>query len=507
MTRLTIFRTLSLAILAGLITSSLFAQETPSRGRAKVTAVAASKKPANVNPAIATLSPKRSSKTNIEQMVHQEPANDALQPTLTLEYLEQLALSNNPTLAQAAAAVDADRGLYDQVGRYPNPQVGYLRSDNSRGDQSQTQGVFVSQEFVTAGKLKKNRNIEAWDIQRLSWDAEAQRMRVLNDLKIRYYELLGAQRAVALTHDLDRIASEGYELTDRMSRAKQVSRKDLLQAKVQMHTVRLNLREAEHRHDSAWNQLTVLIGVPDMERATVAGQLEEEVAELGWDECWTQLESNSPQMHAALTRVQFARSELERESVESIPNLSVQVVAERDRVTNSNTVSTLFSVPVPIFNRNQGNITRAQAEIRQANADVERVRLVLRDLLTDAFRRYKTARDQVSSLRDNILPDAKETLQLATDGYKQGEFGILEVLSTRQTYFESSLAYVEALTELQKVVAEINGLQLTGGLNPAEIGTALQGAGGGVSRQRAVLNKLQESTSKRLLPAALQTGR
>lgn len=119
--------------------------------------------------------------------------NPATDRYWTLEALESLALQHNPTLPQAAAAVDADRGIYDQVGRYPNPQVGYLRSDSS-GSGSQSQGVFVSQEFVTAGKLKKNRDIEAWDMQRLSWDAEAQRMRVLNDVKIRYYELLVRSR-------------------------------------------------------------------------------------------------------------------------------------------------------------------------------------------------------------------------------------------------------------------------------------------------------------------------
>lgn len=424
----------------------------------------------------------------------------------TLEALEALALQNNPTLAQAAAAVDADRGIYDQVGRYPNPQIGYLRSDSSGGG-AQSQGIFLSQEFVTAGKLQKNRSLEAWDIQRLSWDAEAQRLRVLNDLSLRYFELLGAQRAVALTRDLDQLASQGYELTDRLHRARQASRADLLQAKVQMNTVRLNLREAEHRFDSAWNQLTVLIGVPDLERVPVEGTLEATIPELIWDDCWARLQSESPQLQAALTRVQFARSELARERVEPIPNVSVQVVAERDRATNSNTVSTLLSVPVPLFNRNQGNILRASAEIRQAQAEVERVRLVLRDLLTDAFRRYNTARDQVARLGDEILPDAKEIVELTTAGYTQGEFGILEVLSVRQTYFQSSVAHVEALTELQKVAIEINGLQLTGGLNPAEIGTAIQGVGGGGSRQRAALNTLQESTSKRLLPAAVQTGR
>jgi len=426
------------------------------------------------------------------------------EPRWTLDALESLALKNNPTLLQAASAVDADRGIYDQVGRYPNPQIGYLRTDSSgAGDQSQ--GVFVSQEFVMAGKLRKNRAIEAWDIERLSWDAEAQKMRVLNDLKIRYFELLGAQKAVMLTQDLVRIATDGYETTERLSQAKQASRKDLLQAKVQMNTVRLNLREAEHRYDSAWSAIAVLIGVPDMKRAAVAGELTEAPAELDWNECLRELEARSPQMHAALARVQFARSELTRESVEAIPNLSVQVLAERDSTINSNKVSTLLSIPFPIFNRNKGNIHRAHAEIRQASAEVERVRLVLEDLLNESFRRYKTARDQVAGFREEIVPDAHETLQLTTEGYKQGEYGILEVLAARQTYFESSLAYIEALTELQKVTTEIQGLQLTGGLNPPEVGTALQGAGG-VSRQRAVLNKQQENASKRLLPAAVQAG-
>jgi hypothetical protein len=77
----------------------------------------------------------------------------------------------------------------------------------------------------------------------------------------------------------------------------------------------------------------------------------------------------------------------------------------------------------------------------------------------------------------------------------------------RQTYFESNLAYVEALTEFRKVVAEIEGLQLTGGLNPASIGTAIQTQpGGGAQRQRALLNQVQQGSARQLLPAA-QIGR
>ena len=88
----------------------------------------------------------------------------------------------------------------------------------------------------------------------------------------------------------------------------------------------LSLRETELRYDSAWNQLTVIIGITDMERGPVAGRLEEDVAPLNWDDCWAQLENSSPQFQAAMSHVQFARSELAREAVEPIPSLNVQIV-------------------------------------------------------------------------------------------------------------------------------------------------------------------------------------
>lgn len=70
-------------------------------------------------------------------------------------------------------------------------------------------------------------------------------------------------------------------------------------------------------------------------------------------------------------------------------------------------------------------------------------------------------------------------------------------------YIEAQLAYVDSLTEFHKVTAEIEGLQLTGGLNPASIGTAIQSAGGGsTGRQRALLNQVQQNSSRQLLNAA-----
>jgi cobalt-zinc-cadmium efflux system outer membrane protein len=110
---------------------------------------------------------------------------------------------------------------------------------------------------------------------------------------------------------------------------------------------------------------------------------------------------------------------------------------------------------------------------------------------------------QARRFQETILPDAEESLSLTEAGFRAGEVGFLQLLTARQTYIEAQLTYIESLTELHKVNAEIEGFQLTGGLNPASIGAAIQSTGGnGAGRQRALLNQVQQNSSRQLLNAA-----
>ena len=218
---------------------------------------------------------------------------------------------------------------------------------------------------------------------------------------------------------------------------------------------------------------------------------------------WEQLLARSPQLRSAEAERDHAHAELTLAEAQAIPNITLQAVAEYDRATQASTVSTLAALPLPIFNRNQGNIYRAASDIRVACSEIERTKLVLRDLLADSFRRYQTSLKQAKRFQDSILPDSQGNLDLTEQGYKAGESSFLQVLTARQTYIEAQLTYVESLTELRKVTAEIEGLQLTGGLNPASIGTAIQGqSGGSTGRQRALLNQVQQGASRQLLNAA-----
>lgn len=439
--------------------------------------------------------------------LHAPSASDP-QP-LTLGRLEQLALANNPTIPQAQALVQQQQGLMRQAGLYPNPQAGYLRTDADQSGQSQTAGVFLSQEFVTAGKLLLARQAERQDVQIRQWQFNAQQRRVLNDLRVRFYEVLGAQQAVQLAKELVTLAEEGVRAAEQLLKAEQGTRPDVLQARIQLSAIRTALQDAEYRYRGAWQHLVNITGTPDLPPAALAGSLEEGIPDLDWKTNLQQLLASSPLLKAQEAEIRASQYEVQLARAQAVPNVNVQVVAQRDHIMKFSSVSTLVALPVPLFNRNQGNILNAQGILRQQQMEYERLRLALTDALAASFRQYETLRAQAERLEKEILPAAKENLDLTTEGYKARRLDFLHVLNARQTYFQASMARIDALTELHKVVVEMEGLQLTGGLNPTEVGTALQTQPGTTTGIRGViLQQLQQqrATGTRNLPGAIQGG-
>ena len=425
---------------------------------------------------------------------------------MSLADLENRALLTNPTLSQAQAAITGQQGIYVQAGLYPNPQIGYINSSASNPSVKQSNGGFFSQEFVTANKLGLAQQAAMEELRRYQWDHEAQRMRVMNDLKIRYYEVLGAQEAVSVYRELIKVSEKSLDVAKSLL-ASEGTRTDYLQAKVQLETVRLNLEEAELRYVAAWEQLATMIGCSPLHPVPLVGDLAADLPQLDLETCWQQLLTSSPQLRSAESELGHGWATYHEARALAVPNVTVQTVADYDQAIQVATVSTLVALPLPIFNRNQGNIDKAAADIRADQDDICRIQLVLRDSLADSFRRYQTSLRQSERLKESIIPSAEENLTLSQQLYARGQTAFAPVLTAQQSYFRSKVAYVEALTELHKVVTEIEGLQLTGGLNPASIGSAIQiQAGGGAQRQRALLNELQDNQSKQLLPAA-QIGR
>ncbi len=148
--------------------------------------------------------------------------------------------------------------------------------------------------------------------------------------------------------------------------------------------------------------------------------------------------------------------------------MTVQAGAQFDNVTQDTIANVQLSLPIPVYDRNQGAIAQACGELAAAQAALEARQLAIQERLTLALRDYKTARERVAKYADKILPAAKETLDLINTGYQQGELEYAQVYNVQQTYAAKNLSYLQDLETAWRQWAEIDGF-LVGEVSPGSI--------------------------------------
>jgi len=381
----------------------------------------------------------------------------------SLAELEATALQQNPAIQQASASAQKAVGYRNQVGRKPNPIIGY------QGQQLADAGTdqhlaFVEQDIVMGDKLRKNQNVLNQEIQSQLWEVETQRRRVLTDVRQRFYEALAAQRRKELAIEFETVASKGVGFAEARMRAKEGTRPEVLQAEIQLKEVQLQRRNADAAFRGSWTQLMAVSGMPDLPPGSLDGQLSVATADRDWDAIQGQILSSSPELQGARSRFARARANLDRQQSQAIPNLSLAFGAGQDNGTGSGMINTQIGLPIPVYNRNQGNIAAAHAEFCRASQDVRRTEKAIQSRLAGARRDFEVSAATVLQYEQEILPRAQETLDLAESAYEAGEFDFLQVLIVRRTYFDSNIAYVAAQVDLARSAAMVDGSVLSGGL-------------------------------------------
>ena len=392
-----------------------------------------------------------------------EPALNEARPRSLSEF-ESLASANNPTLRALAATTQKAAGFREQVSLRANPTVGYQGMQLAdRGTDQHT--AFVEQELVTGNKLALNRRVQNEALRSQLWELEAQKYRVATDVRIKFYEALAAQRRMEILADFNAVLAKGFEIAELRLKANEGSKVESLQAKIQMNEVELLRQQAGFAFQGASKELAALCGDPNMTPGPLEGELPLGVQPIDWSSLRMQLISTSPEIMAAQSRVQRARALMERHGVQAIPNLTAQLAAGVDNGTNSGLMNVQIGAPIPVHNWNQGNIAAARAEYCRAVADVQRLENAITARLAAIAREYDSSAAALTKFSTEILPSAKQTLDLADIGYSAGEFGMLQVLFVRRTYIESNLQYLTAQLQVAQASARADGFALSGGLD------------------------------------------
>jgi cobalt-zinc-cadmium efflux system outer membrane protein len=400
------------------------------------------------------------------------PQEQASTPNgLTLIELEQMALSNNPTLAQAAAEIRAATGRKLQGGLYPNPTVGYqgeqIRSGNQGGGE---QGFFVSQDIVLGGKLGLNRRVFEQEKKQAEAEAEEQHLRVINGVRMFYYQALAAQEMVDLRRKLSNLAEDAVQTSHQLGNVGQADQPDVLQAEVEGEQAELAVVAAEQNQLRAWRALAAAVGKPEMPLTHLAGKLED-LPEDNPDQWLQAIIQESPAVKIAELGVLKAEASLARAKREPIPDLQLRGGLQQNRELDASTNRAIglqgfaeVGVQIPIFNRNQGNVQASRADAERAQREVQRVQLVLRERAAALMQNYMTSRSTVEKYRNHMIPRARKAYELYLKSYGGMAAAYPQVLISQRTLFQLQTDYIAALENLWGNSIALKGFLLTDGL-------------------------------------------
>jgi cobalt-zinc-cadmium efflux system outer membrane protein len=410
-------------------------------------------------------------------------------PVYSLDDLERRAMEKNPALAAADAAIRAAEGRRLQGGLLPNPVIGVEAEEipiSGDHEDDGKVGVFVSQEIPLGGKLRRNREVLAREVDQARIRAEAQRNRLLAQVRGLFYRTLAAQHRVEVRERLAGVTGEAVEITKQLYNVGAADTADQLAVENEASLEETALAAARIDLDGLWAALRSAVGDPDLQPGRIGGSLEEGLPELDREEQRRQWLSQSPALREAEAEVARAEAALARAKGARAPDLEFEggVLDRRgdERPGGPDLGREGFAqlgFRVPLFNRNQGGIAAAEADLARARLSAERVRLALESGFAESFSRYRQAAGQARTYREGVLPRARTAYQQYLEHYRQMTAAYPQVLISQRTLFQAEESYLRSLERAWEAVIGIQSLLPPGGEMEEPQTTDLSGLEGG----------------------------
>jgi cobalt-zinc-cadmium efflux system outer membrane protein len=394
------------------------------------------------------------------------------QKTMTLEDLQQMALQNNPTFAQSAANIQAAEGRKKQSGLYPNPTVGYqgeqIRGGSFHGGE---QGFFVQQDIVLGGKLGLNRTIFDQELKQVETESEEQKVRVVTNVRMSYIQALAAQQTLELRQHLSNLADDAVQTSHQLANVGQADAPDVLEAEVEAQQAELAVTMAEQNQQRIWKALAAVVGNPRLPPMRLEGKLED-TAPVNADEVVEKIVNESPAVRIAELGVKRADATLARARRESIPDLQIRAGMQQNgellSEPNGKPVGLQgfadLGVRIPIFNRNQGNVATAMADLERAKREVERVKLVLRERAASVVQNYAFSQTAVDRYKNQMIPRAQKAYEMYAKKYQEMASAYPQVLIAQRTLMQLEVSYINALETFATSSVSLQSYLLTDGL-------------------------------------------
>ncbi len=381
---------------------------------------------------------------------------------ISLPQALQRALAANPRLSAADRDIGIATGLKVQAGALPNPQLSFeldnaLGSGKYSGTRSAETTLQLSQIVELPGKREARVAAGSAGVGTAVWQRRATELEVMSETAVAFIAVVSAQARVAVFDEHIARFDELIPLLQRRVQEGASSPAETQRAQVAADLFRADRERAKAQLSIARRDLAILMGEAAPDFGAAIGRL----AAIGQPPPFASvvraIEANPQLMRWTAVTAQ-RNAELILARLKPVPDLRIGAGWRHFQDTNDNAVRLDFSIPLPVFDQNAGNIMAAEALLARTAAERAVNRLLLISLAGRAYDSLKGALAELKLLRGSVIPNARSAADTIQSGYSQGRFTLLELLDIRGSLLQAQLREAEALQNFHVAVATIEGL-------------------------------------------------
>ena len=394
-----------------------------------------------------------------------QQVNDSLEieyQKITLNEAVETALKNNPNLMVYEYEIESLEKQKIQAGLIPNPEADFEMENFLGGkDLSGLKGseftLSASQLFELGGKRSSRIDLAENEVTSAKGEFELRKIELISNVKEIFFNLYRISKQIELQKKFIKLNEEILSTITKRVKAGRTSPAEESKVKVALINSRIELDRLQRQSLSASSSLSSLLGTTAKQFEPIIDLYESIISPPGREDVIAGLEE-IPLIKIIENERVLRTAKLELEKSQAVPDLTVSGGVRYLRELKTNSFVAGVSMPLPFFNRNQGNIQSAEVLVRQVD-EIKNVRVLsVISKINSSFNNLLSAYKNSTRLKIEIIPESENAYEITRQGYLQGKFAFIDLLDAQRTLFDTEAQYLLELADYYKSLIELENL-------------------------------------------------
>jgi len=386
---------------------------------------------------------------------------------LTLRDVLALSLMQNPSLKVSAWSVRTGEAKIQQASRLPNPELETEfeafddQTDFSHAETPASVGgieaaIQLRYPIEFGGKRARRQTVAEFEAKLLGWDYEAKRLDILTETTLAFIDVLQAQEQVTLNEELTRLSEQVLNIVKAKVEAGVLAYIEQVPAQIELADTQVSLERSRYHLQvsrqvlaSTWGQSTPTFG-------RVEGRFETILPVPAVEQLIPRI--SVPELDRWQTEIGLHQAVIHLEKSSRVPNVSIGSGIKYFKADGNVAFVSSLSLPLPLWDRNQGAILAAKYNLQKAYEERATVEMKIHTNLSKAQSALASAEATVLRLKSDVLPLTKSAFESTSEGHRIGKFTSLEVVNAQRTFFDFKREYINALTGYHRALAKVERL-------------------------------------------------